>query len=126
LVIVDESDSAVEYSGHWTVEGSPAYEYQGTTHKSSAAGAAAMFQFNGTAIDVFGTIRGSSDQFNPLISFQIDDGDKGYYQTINTEGILRPKVRFYSSGGLSEGLHTLRIESVGSSEFWLDYFIYKP
>jgi hypothetical protein len=126
VIIVDESDSAVQYSGHWAIEGSPEYEYQGTTHKSTTAGSTAVFQFNGSSIDVFGTIRGTSDQPDPLIAFQIDDGDKGYFKPPNTGGATRPKVRFYSTGGLSDSPHTLRIESVGSGEFWLDYFMYKP
>ncbi|PVF98118.1 hypothetical protein CPB86DRAFT_388575 [Serendipita vermifera] len=126
LIIVDDNESVVQYTGQWALEGSAKYEYQGTTHKSNSTGNAAVLKFKGTTIDVFGTVRGSTDQVTSLISFQIDDGDKGYFMSVNTEGALRPKYRLFARGTLPDGEHTLRVESLTSTEFWLDYFIYTP
>jgi hypothetical protein len=126
LIIVDENDPAVEYSGQWALEGSEKYEYQGTTHKSNSTGNAAIFKFNGTTIDVYGTINGTLDQTTALVSFQLDGGSTRYFLPIDTQSRLRPKWRMFSTSALSAGEHTLRIESLTPDAFWLDYFIYTP
>jgi hypothetical protein len=125
LVIVDDNDTTIEYSGNWSTENSSQYQYKDTIHESNMPGSAALFTFSGTSIEVYGSIRDSSNSSIPLISFQVDNMEDMEYFSINDEGRPFPRVQFYSSGSLSPGVHTLRVESLAPPGFGLDYFVYQ-
>jgi hypothetical protein len=123
--MIDESDPGVQYTGDWEKDSSAKYNYKGTTHKASSAGSTATFQFYGNTIEIFGAMRSSSNSSISIMSFQIDDGFKHTYESFNTEGKIRPNMRLFSRAGLPDGQHTLRIESLTTTEVWLDYFMYR-
>ncbi|PVF93964.1 hypothetical protein CPB86DRAFT_800842 [Serendipita vermifera] len=125
FTIVDDNDPTVEYSDDWSFESLSLYGYNGTTHKSNSTGSVATFSFSGTSIEVYGTVRGSNTSSTPLISFQVDEMEKESFYSRNGEGYLFPKLRLYSGESLSPEMHTLRIESLMPTEFWIDYFLYQ-
>ncbi|CAG8750794.1 2346_t:CDS:1, partial [Acaulospora colombiana] len=123
--MVDESDPIVRYTGNWEKEASAKYNYKGTTHKASSSGCVSILPFSGNAIEVYGAFRSSSNDSASIISFQIDDGPKYNFDSFNTQGKIHPAVRLFSRAGITEGQHTLRMESLSRTEVWLDYFMYK-
>jgi hypothetical protein len=123
--IVDDSDASIEYSRNWLLEDDARYEYQNTRTKSSVQGSTASFKFSGTSIEVFGTFSGSAGDPTPIISFRVDDGATGNFSLSDTQGKMMTNTRFYGQDGLSDGPHTLHIETLTATEFWLDYFRYK-
>ncbi|PVF93965.1 hypothetical protein CPB86DRAFT_71573 [Serendipita vermifera] len=125
-IIVDDANPAVQYGDSWLTAGSPEFEYNGTTHRASAPGANAQFTFYGISIEVYGTVRSDRNDSTAIAGFRVDDGETGFYNSVNTGGLYFPKLRLYSRGDLSPGQHTLYIDAKTASEFWLDYFIYKP
>ncbi|PVF93962.1 hypothetical protein CPB86DRAFT_818380 [Serendipita vermifera] len=123
--IVDESDPIVRYDGNWEQDVSAKYGYRHTTHKASSSGCVSILPFYGNSIEVYGAFRSSSNDLASIMSFQIDDGPKYNYDSLNTQGTIKPNVRLFLRAGISDGQHTLRIESLTTTEVWLDYFMYK-
>jgi hypothetical protein len=126
LVIVDDAHPSVQYGDYWVLEGNPDYDVNGTTHKASTAGGTAQFSFYGTSIEVYGGVNTNRTDSTAIAAFQVDGGETGFYQSINTAGRDFQNLRLYAKDGLSPGQHTLKIDAKTASEFWLDYFIYKP
>ncbi|CAG8690288.1 4777_t:CDS:2, partial [Acaulospora colombiana] len=123
--IVDDSDPSIEYSRNWLLEDDAKYEYKKTRTKTAVQGSTVSFKFSGTSIEVYGTFSGSAGDPTPIISFRVDDGTTGTFSLSDTQGKMMTNTKFYAQNGLSDGEHTLHIESLTATEFWLDYFRYK-
>ncbi|PVF93961.1 hypothetical protein CPB86DRAFT_71489 [Serendipita vermifera] len=123
--LVDDSDPSIEYSRNWLLEDDAKYEYQETRTKSAVQGSTVSFKFSGTSIEVYGTFSGSTGDPAAIISFRVDDGTTGTFSLSDTQGKMMTNTKFYAQDGLSNGEHTLHIESLTATEFWLDYFRYK-
>ncbi|KAF7318466.1 hypothetical protein HMN09_00355800 [Mycena chlorophos] len=106
LAVVDDSDSAVVYSGAWPTFGS-GEEFQATTHCSTEVGSTATFEFTGTQVDVYGTMAANSTTAS--LSFAVDQGTSvSFAEPSGTTSDVHHQL-FYSSGPLSNSKHTLLI-----------------
>jgi hypothetical protein len=124
LVIVDDSDPALEYNGFLPEELPSGLEYGHTLSWSNTTGSSATFNFNGSAIQVYGSMQNSVEDHTRMISFQIDSGENATFYSYNTGVTTASKQLFYSKDGLSGGPHTLYIESLNSLRYSIDYIIY--
>ncbi|KAF8998482.1 hypothetical protein BDZ89DRAFT_1083191 [Hymenopellis radicata] len=130
LVRVDDSDvSSIQYSNDpgWFAAGS-ANEFNHTTHGTRNAGATATFVFNGTFVQVYGTIpaAGTSGDPDPVSTFSIDAGSSATFAPTPGRDDVFQQVMFQSAD-LQAAEHTLVINStIDLSWFWLDYIVYTP
>jgi hypothetical protein len=121
---VDDNDPAVAYNGFTLEESLTEFEYQRTLHKSNGTFSTATFNFTGTAVEAYGSMRSSSDVSIPIISCYIDDGEARTTDSFATEGLVMTKLLLCGVTGLSDGPHTIRLEALTDFEFWVDFFIY--
>ncbi|KAF7374394.1 hypothetical protein MSAN_00323400 [Mycena sanguinolenta] len=127
VVIVDDKDSSIAYSGTWETGGT-AVEYHGTTTWSPLQGSIATFAFNGSQVTVFGSIRAT---FAPTASmnFVVDGGPSGTYIAGSVTNTIH-HIPLWVSPSLNEGPHTLVItqgEAMAAptlGPIFLDYIIY--
>jgi hypothetical protein len=124
MFIVDDADPAVEYNGFLPEELPEGLEYRHTLNWSNSTGSSAIFKFNGSAIQVYGSMQNSVEDHTRMILFKIDSGENATFYSTNTGEIPAPKQLFYSKDGLSGGPHTLYIESLNSLRYSIDYIIY--
>ncbi|KAJ7153918.1 hypothetical protein C8R43DRAFT_1235314 [Mycena crocata] len=118
VAIVDERDSAIQYSGSWTAAGTP-QEFHGTTTRLSV-GSTASFTFvvTGTSVTVYGSVAQDHPQ-DCSMSFAVDGTMIGSYS-------------YNAPGGLSEGLFhealwksAILQTAVGTQgQIYLDYITY--
>ncbi|KAK0463104.1 uncharacterized protein EV420DRAFT_1732556 [Desarmillaria tabescens] len=129
LIIVDDQDADVAYTGSWTSAGS-AMEYSQTIHASNETGASMSYNFTGTYISVYGDYdpRGSCS-----LVFSLD----GKSTEVNTPQInaTAHHRQIWASSQLSDGNHTLvysvdschRNNATSSGTYgWFDYILYQP
>ncbi|KAK0236791.1 hypothetical protein EDD85DRAFT_587587 [Armillaria nabsnona] len=129
LIIVDDQDANVSYTGSWTSAGS-ALEYSQTIHASNETGASMSYNFTGTYISVYGDYdtRGSCS-----LIFTLD----GKSTTVDTPQINETAHhrQIWASSQLSDGNHTLiysvdschRTNTNSSGTYgWFDYILYQP
>ncbi|KAF5345408.1 hypothetical protein D9756_010993 [Leucocoprinus leucothites] len=134
-VVIDDTDPGLDYGGPWFSDttgsqdnlGSRGPPYLETLHGIRADGSVS-FQFNGTAVEVWGT----SDVVNfdtnpdPTLECFIDGASIGRddaYQSSDNNRELCGK------SGLSDGSHNLQIQvkvQSSSQTFWLDQIRYIP
>jgi hypothetical protein len=124
VLIVDDNDPAVVYNGFTLEESLSEFEYQRTLHKSNGTFSTATFNFSGTAVEAYGSMRSSSDVSIPIISCYIDDGEARTTGSFATEGLVMTKLLLCGVTGLTDGPHTIRLEALTDFEFWVDFFIY--
>ncbi|PVF93960.1 hypothetical protein CPB86DRAFT_818378, partial [Serendipita vermifera] len=124
VVIVDDDDPAVVYNGFTLEESLSEYEYRSTLHKSNGPLSTATFNFSGTTIEAYGSMKSSADPSIPIISCYIDDGEGRTTYSLDTEGTVMTKLLLCGATDLSDGPHTLRLEALTTFEFWVDFFIY--
>ncbi|PVF92552.1 hypothetical protein CPB86DRAFT_801918 [Serendipita vermifera] len=118
-VIVDDKDTSIAYDGDWTLAGSIEDYYQ-TVHKSAAPGAKATFQFNGTAVQVYGTAaRGNRDVF----TFTLDSSSITTYSVVSNQPSDRHTL-LYEIKDLTPTLHRLVITTLNPQPAYLDYIVY--
>ncbi|GJE87524.1 hypothetical protein PsYK624_036070 [Phanerochaete sordida] len=129
--IVDDTDPSISYSSGWLRVTTDA-EYNDTKTGANAAGMTATFVFNGTEIEVYGSL-GSWDVYGVPVSTYEIDGLPGtqttYTAPLITPGTFSSHVLFYRSPPLSAAEHTLVITDTNGtapSVYWLDYIIYAP
>ncbi|KAJ7364561.1 hypothetical protein DFH08DRAFT_274667 [Mycena albidolilacea] len=133
LVIVDDSDSSVQYStpGGW-IETGKVPQFKETTHASGTRGDTATLVFEGTSISVYGTLGANSGQSR--LNFSIDGAYVDSYQAPAGPGVNNRL--FWTSPDFDEASHKLVItvdqdaslsQQVNplNSTFFLDYFIYQ-
>ena len=145
VITVDDTDtSRITYKGDWTLLRGNSREWQSTTHSAWRDGSQATFQFRGenleytkkkkrkthsffflfhigTSVTVFCTVpEGSSDS---SAAFRIDNG-RSIEVSKDAGDDDVPNVRFFSSGNLPLGDHTLVITEEGEENFRLDRIQY--
>ncbi|KAJ8087677.1 hypothetical protein PM082_006512 [Marasmius tenuissimus] len=105
-------------------------EYLSTSHGSPKAGSSVTFRFNGSSVDVRGTvleqIQGSNSSQKPLAIFVLDFNTKFTFKG-NPSNDTVYSQRFYSCSPLSAGEHSLTMTLVDPDNLlWLDYIDYTP
>ncbi|KAF9025950.1 hypothetical protein BDZ89DRAFT_953360, partial [Hymenopellis radicata] len=114
LVRVDDSDvSNIQYSNKpgWFTAGS-ANEFNHTTHGTRSAGATATFVFNGTFVQVYGTISSAnlSGAPDPVSKFSLDASSSATFAPTPGADVQYEQVMFQSAD-LQPGEHTLVMNS---------------
>ncbi|KAF8163830.1 hypothetical protein B0H34DRAFT_795478 [Crassisporium funariophilum] len=122
VVNVDDNDSRIRYVGDWMLLSGNSREYQSTVHSAWRDGFSATFEFRGTSVTVYSTIP-AGDFSSSSAYFRIDNGrstriswDVGDYASYG--------VKFFESGPLQYGDHTLVISEHGEDIFRLDLIQY--
>ncbi|KAJ7887023.1 hypothetical protein B0H14DRAFT_2696352 [Mycena olivaceomarginata] len=122
-VIVDERDTAIQYSTGWNNAGA-FLEFDGTTRWSSIEGSTATFTFVGSSVTVYGSVAGNPAQAG--LSFMVDKSLIGSYSA-KQGGTALYHEALYVSPTLSEGSHTLVITQNAAQSggvIYLDYIMY--
>ncbi|KAG6843543.1 hypothetical protein H0H87_003355 [Tephrocybe sp. NHM501043] len=137
-LLVDETDSAIDYSGSWARDGG-IISGNVTTSRAPVGGsisgtndhnATAIFRFAGTSIAVYGI---SPSLEGVIMDFTLD-GRRSSSNWYNAS-IHDPNFLWFSEENLTPGNHTLLIEFAESStnsnldageKFTLDYITYVP
>ncbi|KAI0780945.1 hypothetical protein BD413DRAFT_501251 [Trametes elegans] len=92
----------------------------------NARGASIVFKFNGSSVYAYGSVVDSKGD-NPPVSAYSVDGNSPISFTAPTVSGRRDAVRFFSSGALPLGNHTLTVNISSASPlapYYLDYFQY--
>ncbi|KAG7447247.1 uncharacterized protein BT62DRAFT_71372 [Guyanagaster necrorhizus] len=129
LIIVDDQDADVSYTGSWISAGS-ALEYSETIHASNETGASMSYNFTGTYISIYG-------DYDPGGSCSLIFSLDGQSTTVYTPEInaTAHHRQIWASSQLSNGNHTLvysvdschRVNANSSGTYsWFDYILYQP
>ncbi|KAF9049673.1 hypothetical protein BDP27DRAFT_675697 [Rhodocollybia butyracea] len=125
--LVDDNDLRVIYSDGWFKGGLPGLECGGTTHSSNGPNATAILSFNGTGVQVYGTVGGAAPQSKDSVSsastYQVDDLPASTFVFLGSKQI-NYRTQIYASPLLSPGNHTLLITALQGNDVWLDYILY--
>ncbi|KAJ7094736.1 hypothetical protein B0H15DRAFT_137060 [Mycena belliarum] len=121
-VIVDDRDASLQTHGPWKHTSAGTVEYFSGTTSSGTSGATAEFTFVGTSVGVFGTVAPGT---GATLEFSVDHGPSSSFPVQSQNSALFHQ-RFFMSGPLSDGNHTLYINltSPSSQGIGLDYFLY--
>ncbi|EFI27467.1 hypothetical protein CC1G_15502 [Coprinopsis cinerea okayama7 len=125
VLIYDDRDAAITYTGTWGQAGSDR-EFNSTTTWTVDDGATATINFVGTGISVYGTIAGGIARRSPRSSYAIDDEDEVIFE--GDPGLtVQYNQLFYQSPTLSEGEHTLTITNLATDgQLFLDVLMVEP
>ncbi|PIL28453.1 hypothetical protein GSI_08487 [Ganoderma sinense ZZ0214-1] len=121
-VIVDDQHPGLVWDGAWEeFTGQPEAE-DGTLTWANRTGPTVTLTFTGTSVQVFGAFK-PVGTWNIQSLYAIDGGR----QTAFVPSPLVPqesfRQKFYDSGPLPLGTHTLKITNLGV-QLWIDYFVY--
>ncbi|KAL0061400.1 hypothetical protein AAF712_011801 [Marasmius tenuissimus] len=105
-------------------------EYLSTSHGSPEAGSSVTLRFNGTSVEVKGTVlkqkQGSENSQEPLAIFVLDFASETTYNGNPSNNTVYSQ-RFYFNSSLSAGEHSLTMTLVDPDvRLWLDYIDYTP
>ncbi|KAK0192726.1 hypothetical protein F5146DRAFT_1041204 [Armillaria mellea] len=141
-ILIDDSDSLINYSGSWSQNSGDAFKTNGSSsdtiifsphgggvHRSSSAGSRFTFQFSGSAVSIYGVQQLASG--NLVVSFEIDGSPR---TGLNISGsgnndIALANLPLLSATGLASGDHeaTVTIAEVsGDQILQLDFVVYEP
>ncbi|KAH6910856.1 hypothetical protein BKA70DRAFT_1371062 [Coprinopsis sp. MPI-PUGE-AT-0042] len=124
VLIFDDRDASVVYSGSWGQAG-VSEEFNSTTTFSNTAGSTATLNFIGTGITVLGTIAGGAREEEPISQYVLDDNDAVLFQGSPGRAPQRNQA-FYQSPTLPAGQHTLTITNLAEGTLFLDLMIVTP
>ncbi|KIM22507.1 hypothetical protein M408DRAFT_28638 [Serendipita vermifera MAFF 305830] len=135
-IIVDDTDSGIQYGGAWSALTSALSdtnpEYLNTIHESHQLGDTITYTFTGTRIKVYCSLSSPGRNKVPSSTYKIDSGTPVRFNTTgdvpNVTGWTSniSHMPFYTSPELSDGQHTITITvdavtSTGPS-FYFDFF----
>ncbi|KAJ7194223.1 hypothetical protein GGX14DRAFT_700960 [Mycena pura] len=128
-VIVDDRNISIKYNPEWTTLDLGTFiDFRATTSQPPVTGGEAQYTFNGTSVSVYGTFGPSADdgsENGTSMAFSVDGGDAATFTVPPRTTSATHHQLFYSSPVLSQGLHTLLIQSTQSgSDIFLDYLLY--
>ena len=112
--MVDDNASGWTYSG-WTLY-SDGLAYQGTAHGNNVSGNYGQYTFTGTSVNVYawkGPDGGS-------VAIYIDGVSQGTFSETNSGGNLY-KQRIFSTTGLANGSHTVKVQAANTGWTMVDY-----
>ncbi|TFK21021.1 hypothetical protein FA15DRAFT_99468 [Coprinopsis marcescibilis] len=119
---VDDRSPAVFLEGRWNFDGDE-LEFQGTTSRGGG-GARATFTFNGTSVQVYGTIGVRGDDIPAPEASYVVDGDSRTFGQFVGQVMNRPQYSqlLYRSPPLTDGPHNLIIYGMNNGRLWIDYY----
>ncbi|GJE95356.1 hypothetical protein PsYK624_115400 [Phanerochaete sordida] len=119
---VDDANSAIVYSGGWSLNHTAdSSDFNHTTTTSTSAGAGFVFQFNGTAVSVYGCLE---PHMPSSATYTLDDGAPTRFTSADSDAYVPQRV-FFDSGAVPLGAHTLRATAAGPG-LCIDYVQYAP
>ncbi|KAJ7727582.1 hypothetical protein B0H16DRAFT_250922 [Mycena metata] len=126
VVIVDDRDPAITYTGSWSQAGASS-EFDGTTTCSTTQGTSASYTFVGTSVTVYATIA-AKDPPDAAMSFELDKTTTGTFVPPSgaTYDIHHQPV--WASPVLEDGTHTLVITQTQAQTacvIFLDHISYE-
>lgn len=137
ILIVDDVDPAISYTGDWHPSGtvrSTSREYHDTISVGVANGQSLSYEFYGTSIAVYGSVDSPATRGLPGVEFKIDsfpperlsDTYSPLFPTYNSTG-FNTYQPLYRSQPLAADTHTISITvtnvTVGGPFFWFDFFM---
>ncbi|KAI1788038.1 hypothetical protein LXA43DRAFT_670403 [Ganoderma leucocontextum] len=148
-ITVDDGDPGIQYHGTWVhnlINDPKDLNYGGSVTFTNVSGSTATYKFTGesesgraphgeiehtrtgttagTAIAVFGAFE-VAGTFSMHSTYSIDGGPATDFIPASTTVRAAYRQKFFQSGTLSDGEHTLVIANVGR-ELWLDYLLITP
>jgi len=125
FVTVD--DSKLSYNGVWESTGANDGELQGTRSVTTQMGASATFNFNGSYIEVYGTIVPPDDDGIPSSSFVVDGTFTNTFEAPSVPTVMHMQKFYSSPSHLTDGPHQLVITSLTDGPVLsLDFVQYIP
>ncbi|KAK7683049.1 hypothetical protein QCA50_013721 [Cerrena zonata] len=126
--VVDDLSFDIHYTAGWYYQPSDG-ENGGGSHMTNRTGSQAVFQFNGTGIEVWGTIGAWNVVGIPTSQYELTNQTVVKYRPPSmAPGVKGSKSLFYRSPILEYGPYTIKIINLGNethdSIFGFDYFIY--
>ncbi|PVF92551.1 hypothetical protein CPB86DRAFT_819533 [Serendipita vermifera] len=119
-MVVDDDDDLIVYSGNWTRR-TIDEEYLTSSHQPITVGSNATFRFNGTSIQVYGTIE---DGVSQALEFTLDASKNTTLPSPLNSSLPRHSI-LYQARDLLSGQHQLTITYLNtSSSVYLDYWVY--
>ncbi|KAJ7185332.1 hypothetical protein C8R46DRAFT_1060162 [Mycena filopes] len=126
VVIVDDRDAGVKYTGSWSQAGSST-EFDGTTTCSSTQGTSASFTFVGSSVSVYGTVAAKNPP-DAAMSFAVDKTVTGTFTPPSGMTADVHHQTLWASPALGNGTHTLVITQTQAQTacvLFLDYLMYQ-
>ncbi|KAI0760913.1 hypothetical protein BD413DRAFT_617434 [Trametes elegans] len=118
--IIDSADPRIQYNTAWQLQQGDERDYDGTLSFSNEASATATVRFTGTSITVYGALK-PVGLWNMHSLYYLDGANlPASFQPPTQVSAEGHQVKFYSSGPLPDGEHTLVIGNMGQ-QFWFDY-----
>ncbi|KAG6847796.1 hypothetical protein H0H93_005942 [Arthromyces matolae] len=143
-LIVDDDDPAIAYSGSWArktgrfhspPDPSSGQPYGNVTHESASPGASATFTFFGSSISVY-SVFDYSHLGSTTVTYLLDSTASTKFYDVTSDSpeyqqgyLQRVNTLLWSSGTISAGEHTLKIEltsTTNGAALVLDYLVYTP
>ncbi|RDB17574.1 hypothetical protein Hypma_001142 [Hypsizygus marmoreus] len=121
-VSIDDEDSRIQYSvGQWKLTDGKPDEFHNTSHRTRKGGATATLIFNGSAVDVYGTLP-NAQPADTVASFTID-GINFATITLPRSPVVAYRQLLFTASNLDDGQHTLIVTCVADGgPLQLDYF----
>ncbi|KAF9267237.1 hypothetical protein L218DRAFT_1074525 [Marasmius fiardii PR-910] len=125
---VDDSDLSrllYAFGAHgWKKMTGDLNESNQTSHGSPEIGASVTLRYNGTSVQVLGTIRNGTTTQTPIATFTLDNVPQTPFKAPKSNETEYTRS-FYNSGFLPPGEHTLLVTLIDpDNKLWLDYFEY--
>ncbi|KAF4616781.1 hypothetical protein D9613_008870 [Agrocybe pediades] len=124
----DDRSPFIHYSPGWSERGEQGMDFDGTTMGTNTPGADATLVFNGTTINVFGTIQSDDEDQSdhipaPTSSYSIDGGSQALFTPPNIfQNTTQHNVTFFQATGLAPNVsHTLVITMQNKGALFLDW-----
>ncbi|KAF9057000.1 hypothetical protein BJ165DRAFT_1520420 [Panaeolus papilionaceus] len=112
VLIVDDSDPNVIYSGEWQSLLGSTRQWDGTVHTTFQTGASASVSFQATTVTVIATIPPGSGQ-QALVDIQLDSMEPVRVTMTSSAAAVYADAIWISPGILSEEVHTITLTNRG-------------
>ncbi|KAJ7055751.1 hypothetical protein C8F01DRAFT_1157588 [Mycena amicta] len=117
---VDDRDTNIVYQPAWSMFGSE-QDFMHTSQESPSAGAKLTYTFEGRGISYYG---GDTAGNKTNASIVLDGGPPTFFVPPPTDPVVNNK--YYDSGVLADGKHTLVVTAVTDNPIWVDYLLVVP
>ncbi|KAF8153253.1 hypothetical protein B0H34DRAFT_98218 [Crassisporium funariophilum] len=118
---IDDRSAVISYFGDWILVDDE-QGYDGTSTRTSSAGATAKFSFYGTTVSVQGTVPSSGLGSVMNASYAIDDIPANISSVIQNSFKTLYRQQLFLQTNLSYAQHTLEITNLGDV-YYLDYIV---
>ncbi|PVF92548.1 hypothetical protein CPB86DRAFT_176908 [Serendipita vermifera] len=130
LVIVDDSNPSIKYTGNWFTQESAdsiSNEFNGTVHATNTGGSLLEYNFRGTGLTVYGTL--ATPQTGAAVSrMTVDSGTPIVFNSSaipSTSASILSHVALFQVSSLQDGEHTVNVivdEVPDTHTFYFDFF----